>query len=531
MSAVSGHTSIPSTSKAAPPGVILLYFTALGAAWLLVAWRLSFVWDSSAQYSHGWLVPLLAGWVFWNRWSTRPVPASPAGWTRIAAWLALGLALLPAAAANLVLESSPDWRMMMYVLVGAVFLASLALTELAGGAPWRLHLAFAFVFALLAVPWPYDFETWLTVELSMLAARITAAVLNFVGVLAVCEGNTIEVAAGILGVEDACSGVRSFQSSFVVAMLLGEWFMLRLGWRVLLCLLALSVAYALNIARMLMLCLAVETTGMDAVARWHDPAGFLILFVTLGFLWLAGFALVRIPGTTSPELPLAARTTREMISRQVALASILMLIGLGGIMAATEGWYRYHERSMAPALTWGIAPAAGRPGEGDQPLGEAIEKLGGYDTGFRRQWQDGNQQSWELIYMRWEPGRKDASAGPHAPDYCQKAAGRTVVHKSELRTTQVGETILPYQIYTISKGSQTFYLLFSIDDGRRGGNWLSAGLMGDGSSRERRLKQVREGRRNTGQTSLQLALVGVEDAAVAEQEMLKLLPSLLTPAR
>jgi len=60
---------------------------------------------------------------------------------------------------------------------------------------------------------------------------------------------------------------------------------------------------------------------------------------------------------------------------------------------------------------------------------------------------------------------------------------------------------------------------------------MAAGLMGGGSSRERRLRQMLEGRRNTGQTSLQLALVGVEDAAVAEQEMLKLLPSLLTPAR
>jgi exosortase len=531
MSAVSAHTSIPSTSKAAPPGVILLYITALGAAWLLVAWRLSYVWDSSDQYSHGWLVPLLAGWVFWNRWSTRPVPASPAGWTRIAAWLALGLVLLPAAAANLVLESSPDWRMMMYVLVGAVFLASLALTELAGGAPWRRHLAVAFVFALLAVPWPYDFETWLTVELSMLAARITTAVLNFVGILAVCEGNMIEVTAGVLGVEDACSGVRSFQSSFVVAMLLGEWFMLRLGWRVFLCLLALSVAYALNIARMLMLCLAVENSGMDAVARWHDPAGFLILFVTLGFLWLAGFALVRIPGTTSPELPLAASTTRGLISRCVALASILVLVGLGGIIVATEGWYRSKERDHAPVLAWTIVAAGPEAGDGDVPLGDNVARFLGYDTGFRRVWKEANGCSWEIIYMRWEPGRKAASAGPHAPDYCQKASGRTVVGKSELRSAKVGGIVLPYQIYTVADAGRPFHLLFTIDDGRRDAKWMEAGLMGDGSSRERRLNQVREGRRNTGQTSLQLALVGVEDAAVAEQKMLEILPTLIQPVR
>jgi hypothetical protein len=59
---------------------------------------------------------------------------------------------------------------------------------------------------------------------------------------------------------------------------------------------------------------------------------------------------------------------------------------------------------------------------------------------------------------------------------------------------------------------------------------MAAGLMGGGSSRERRLRQVREGCRNTGQTSLQLALIGVEDSAKAEEAMLRMLPSLLAPS-
>jgi hypothetical protein len=38
------------------------------------------------------------------------------------------------------------------------------------------------------------------------------------------------------------------------------------------------------------------------------------------------------------------------------------------------------------------------------------------------------------------------------------------------------------------------------------------------------------GRRNMGQRSMQLALVGEPDAAIAEQSMLELLPQLVVPA-
>jgi hypothetical protein len=44
------------------------------------------------------------------------------------------------------------------------------------------------------------------------------------------------------------------------------------------------------------------------------------------------------------------------------------------------------------------------------------------------------------------------------------------------------------------------------------------------------MKAVMAGRRNMGQRSMQLALVGEPDAAVAEQAMLELLPQLVVPA-
>jgi hypothetical protein len=45
-----------------------------------------------------------------------------------------------------------------------------------------------------------------------------------------------------------------------------------------------------------------------------------------------------------------------------------------------------------------------------------------------------------------------------------------------------------------------------------------------------RWKAVTAGRRNMGQRSMQLALVGEPDAAIAEKSMLELLPQLVVPA-
>jgi hypothetical protein len=96
---------------------------------------MSYVWDTSDQYSHGWFVPLLAAWVFWNRWSTRPVPVPAGGAARIAWAGLLLLCVCVLGPAHLVLESSTDWRMAMHAMALAAFAGSLALTALAGGAP------------------------------------------------------------------------------------------------------------------------------------------------------------------------------------------------------------------------------------------------------------------------------------------------------------------------------------------------------------------------------------------------------------
>ena len=498
-----------------------LFFAALGAMWFALFYRLAFVWETDDQYSHGWMVPFFAAWIFARRWSTRPDPVPP---SRIwPAAIALAVLWLPAAAANLVLEASPSWRPMMWLFAGAVFAASLLLARVAGGGPWLRHFAFPFFFALAAVPWPYDTEKWLTLELSMLGARISGMLLNLGGILAQVQGNNIEIEAGVLGVEDACSGVRSFQSSLMVALLFGEWFGFRAGWRVFLAVAGIVAAYLLNIARMLLLCLAAHRGGVGVIDQWHDPAGFAILLISMVFLWALSLALQRLPGATRalPPAPVPAPAPR----RGIVPLAVAALCAVALLFLSCESWYRWRESLRGPADTWTLAPVA--PGAVEEPLAEVFAQTLGYDSGILRRWTRPGGRSVELIYMRWLPGKK-SEGEPHSPDWCQGASGRTITGKSPVRFADFGRIVLPYQIYSIRDGRRVFYLLFVFDNGFRDAGVLSSGLMRtDVSYRMQKFLAVLEGNRHKGMASLQIALLGETDPVVAERELLAVLQELV----
>ncbi len=97
---------------------------ALSALWLPVFYRLSGIWEYNDQYSHGWFVPLLAGWIFYTRWQTLPPSpshvctfppshAQRATLSSLSLLVSLALVLLPLTAAYFITESSPEWRLML----------------------------------------------------------------------------------------------------------------------------------------------------------------------------------------------------------------------------------------------------------------------------------------------------------------------------------------------------------------------------------------------------------------------------------
>ncbi len=526
---------------------------ALLALWLPVFYRLSFFWETSDQYSHGWFVPLLAGWIFYTRWQTLPAippthrPTETPKHRGFQPLLLLGLAalLLPLAGSYFVAEATPDWRMAMWIMAGSAFFGSLILTQIFGGTAWTKHLWFAFFFVLVSVPWPFGPERWLTLELSMLAARVSTAVLTLGGIPAVCIGNTIEVSTGVLGVDDACSGIRSFQSSIMAGLFLGELYMLRAAPRIILCLGGLVIAYGLNIARMLVLSIAVETTGsMDAISQWHDPAGFVILIATMAILWTLCALAAKFPALVSAtptsdlrpptsDLSVSSLVTRHSFaSGYLRFAPVLVTIAViaASLLTAisTEAWFRYQESHKLVKLPeWSVTPADAASSLTDNPMPDYVTNLLGQDIGFDRGWTDDRGRQWHLIYLQWLPGNMKAEGGPHAPDACQTAHGRVITEKSEERRTEVHGIPIPYHLYTISAGGKPFHLMYVLNGETFAGERVGGIALFEETHRFDRIRRALAGQRRTGNRSMQLALVGESDAATAEQAMLQILPQLI----
>jgi exosortase len=515
-------------SAAASSGVsALAFFAALAAVWGWLFFILTGEWEANEQYSHGWFIPLLAGWILWQRWTTRPAAEPARGLMLVASWLILFALVVPAAIGILIAGAYPDWRVVLWGLGAAAFAASVALTAIAGGWPWVRHLSFAYVFALVAIPWPTGPERWLTQELSLLAAQIAAWVLPLLGIAAMCHGTTIDVGSEVLGVDDACSGIRSFQSSIMAALFLGELYALRWGFRISLVVLGLVAAYAFNIIRMLVLSIAVANGGVDALDRLHDPAGFAILIATIGVLWLLCWAMQKIPGSQQPMATAPMQSGIGHIAKAPVFACVAAIVAMALMAGGSEGWYWWKNKNAVAAPAWTVASADSARGESDEELGERVEEMLRFDRGFQRSWRDGGGRQWHLIFTEWEPKRMSLHyAQPHLPEQCQRSIGREIVSKSELRKAEANGVTIAYNLYKIRAGADEFYLMYIINDDRISGQEVTV----ERATPANRWKAVMAGRRNMGQRSMQLALVGEPDGVVAEQAMLQLLPQLVLPA-
>lgn len=503
-------------------------FGSLVLIWAFLSFRLAGIWETNSQYSHGWLVPFLAAWIFWRRWQTRPAPSRP--FTGACAAV-LFLALLLFAGGWFIAESSPEWRPALLALAASAVLSSLALVHAAGGRAWLAHLAFPFFFALVSVPWPYNLESRLTVDLSMAAAEVTTQVLQALGIVADRQGNVIILANELLGVEEACSGIRSLQSSIMAGLFMGELYALSLRWRVALCAVGILVAYLLNILRMLLLSLFANASGTASVEQWHDPAGFAILLVTLGVLWVMCRVLLKFPSAWRPDAPPSSLGKFGGIARSTPVLAAGTMVALLLLAGTVEAWYRHRESALLESPGWTISPVAEGARVEDEPLADQVRTMLDYDTGFQRTWTGDGGRRFHMIYLRWEPSRKAASSTtPHLPELCQAAIGRKVVAKSEEFVMDVHGIPIRYHLYEIEAGARKIHLLYVPNDDRAGNQLLTryeiqAETAAD--SRWKRLRFALDGRRNTGQRSLQLALIGEEDASAAQAILTSMLPSII----
>jgi exosortase len=118
-------------------------------------------------------------------------------------------------------------------------------------------------------------------DLMRVGTATNVTLLQLAGVPALQNGNVIEVGAGFIRIEEACSGVRSLQATLMVSLFLGELYYFGISRRLVLIVVGALLAFVCNVMRMALLVCAGTTKGTQSIETWHDPAGLTILIVCL----------------------------------------------------------------------------------------------------------------------------------------------------------------------------------------------------------------------------------------------------------
>lgn len=277
------------------------FAAACAAAWLALFWP-TLGWMAErfdahdSFYSHGWLVPVAAAWLIWQRREElRRLPRQPS---------LAGLSLL----APSVLLHAGAARLQLHVISGFMALATVwgLVWTLAGGRfAWRLRFPLAFL--LFMVPLPGVLLIAASFYLKLFAAHLATPVVNWLGVPAVQAGSTIHLAHTSVIIDDTCSGLRSLISLLALATL---WTALLSSgaprWKQLALVTAsVPIAVLANMARIVLLVMIAAIYGPQAAQGFiHYGAGLVVFAVALLLL----FALSHTLRAWSATAPASSRS-------------------------------------------------------------------------------------------------------------------------------------------------------------------------------------------------------------------------------
>jgi exosortase len=535
----------------------------LVALWFVLCRHLSGEWSVNEQYSYGWFVPFFALFLFWMRWEDRPkgemrnvecgipvaaaVPAArhphlqatrlPLQETQNVVAIGIAIvALLTLFPIRLFEVANPDWRPLGWLHAFAVIAITFVVIYQIGGWPWVKHFSFPVLFFLVAVPWVSLIEQPIVQGLMRIVASVATEAIGLCGIPAKVEGSIIRVSTGVVGVNEACSGVRSLQTSIMIGLLFGELKRMPVAKRFALLIGAVALAILANFGRAFFLVWIAASRGVAAVAEWHDFAGYAIVaIVFIGSLALTAVLGRRPSKVESRKEKVENEEEKEAARPRFLLSTSYFLLSLCWLLAieiGVEGWYRAHEKDLIVVGSWNVRPPEKAPGFREIKIDENVRQTLRFDDGREVTWKSGAPGSSitnYLFFFRWNPGSSSVlRARAHRPDICLPSIGWTRVADLGARNYPAnGDISIPARHITFrqAQGNIIAHTFFCLQEDKinrhetRPDLLLAQGVQPDWSFAAR-LRTVRNGIRNLGQQVLETVLISsspMDDSSAEEK--------------
>jgi exosortase len=230
-------------------------------------------WYVDADMGHGFFVPLIAGYIVWQRKDQLLAMKPRPSWWGVPLVLWGGTQLI---LGTLGVELFTERVAFVMTVVGLV----LALC----GFEILKKVSFALFLLLFMIPIPAIIYSKITFPLQILASRLADGALSVLGIPVLREGNILELPNQRLSVVEACSGIRSLLSLTFLSLVYGHFFEKRVWVRVLLFLSTIPIAIAANGGRVTITGILAQINPALGEGFFHESTGWVIFMLALGIM-------------------------------------------------------------------------------------------------------------------------------------------------------------------------------------------------------------------------------------------------------
>ena len=408
-------TALPSAWLWLGAGLILSALVARDGFSLMVG-----AWFVRPEYSHGMLIPFVAGYLIWQRRASLGIDRAAGSWLGPVV-VALGLALWLLGALSTIRVVNQYAVIVMFYGVMLAMVGPRTFAKL-----WAPMLML-----LLMVPLPGFFYNNISLDLQLISSAFGVWLMRLFGISVYLSGNVIDLGHFQMQVVEACDGLRYLFPLMTLGFIFAYFFRAPLWQRILVFLSSVPITIFMNSARIAMIGVFADN-GNTALAEGllHELQGWVIFMASGALLLAETWLLVKVfardkswRDLLSLDLPMT-HGERQRVPGSRAPASLVAAAVLLGLATITS--YLLPERVEArPQRSWFVdfpsklGDWSGRQGKiGDDYLG--FLKLDDY---LMADFTSG--KSVVNLYSTYYASQRQGES-VHSPRSCMPAGGWTI---------------------------------------------------------------------------------------------------------
>lgn len=241
-------------------------------------------WYTDTNYSHGFLIPIVSGYLLYRKREILAANVGPVE-TRGLWLVGLGLGLF------IVGNGAAEYFTLRFSLVVTLF----GLVYFLFGRKMIRCCWFELIFLVFMIPIPYVIYYAATFPMQIIASKITVWILNVLGAGAILQGNIIHLGKISLEVAQACSGIRSLVSLAALGAIYAYLSLKHGGARTLLFISTAPIAILANVARVFVSAVLAYAVSVDVtIEPVHTIMGLLVFIVAFLLMVIVAALLRRI---------------------------------------------------------------------------------------------------------------------------------------------------------------------------------------------------------------------------------------------